>query len=87
MITSAVVDSFMSVNMDTVDKSKLVDIRTLEFDTALSKEKRTAYILEKLENPMCFRCGEVGVSLEFNDNAPSTQEVFTNFMIRKKSGL
>lgn len=87
MITSALIDSFMSVNMDTVDRSKLADITTLEFDNTLSKEKRPAYVLEKLKNPLCFRCGEVGIKLEFDDNAPPIQEVLTNFMIRKKSGL
>ena len=87
MITSALIDSFMSVNMDTVDRSKLADISTLEFDNSLPKEKRPAYVLEKLKNPLCFRCGEVGIKLEFDDNAPPIQEVLTNFMIRKKSGL
>ncbi|MBE6013028.1 hypothetical protein P4H94_24040 [Paenibacillus macerans] len=87
MITSALIDSFMSVNMDTVDRSKLTDISTLEFDNTLPKEKRPAYVLEKLKNPLCFRCGEVGIKLEFDDNAPPIQEVLTNFMIRKKSGL
>ena len=87
MITSALIDGFMSVNMDTVDRSKLADISTLEFDNTLPKEKRPAYVLEKLKNPLCFRCGEVGIKLEFDDNAPPIQEVLTNFMIRKKSGL
>ena len=87
MITSALIDSFMNVNMDTVDRSKLVDISALEFDNTLPKEKRPAYVLERLKNPLCFRCGEVGIKLEFDDNAPPIQEVLTNFMIRKKSGL
>lgn len=87
MITSALIDSFMNVNMDTVDRSKLADISTMEFDNTLPKERRPAYVLEKLKNPLCFRCGEVGIKLEFDDNAPPIQEVLTNFMIRKKSGL
>ncbi|EMS72753.1 DUF6870 family protein [Ruminiclostridium cellobioparum] len=87
MITSAMIDSFMSVNMETVDIGKLVDISMLEFDNSLPKENRPAYVLEKLKNPLCFRCGEVGVKLEFDDTAPSVQEVLASFMIRKKSGL
>ncbi|MBJ6361210.1 DUF6870 family protein [Paenibacillus sp. GCM10012307] len=87
MITSALIDRFMSVNMETVDTAKLVDISTLEFDPSLPKENRPVYVLEKLINPLCFRCGEVGVKLEFDDTAPPIQEVLTNFMIRKKSGL
>lgn len=87
MITSALIDHFMSVDMETVYTEKLADISTLEFDNSLPIEKRPAYVLEKLKNPFCFRCGEVGIKLEFDDNAPPIQEVLTNFMIRKKSGL
>jgi len=87
MITSTLIDDFMNVNMETVDTEKLADISTLEFDNSLPIEKRPAYVLEKLKNPLCFRCGEVGIKLEFDDNAPPIQEVLTNFIIRKKSGL
>ncbi len=87
MITSAMIDSFMNVNMETIDIGKLFDISTLEFDNSLPKEKRPAYVLEKLKNPLCFRCGEVGVKLEFDDTALPLQDLLTNFMIRKKSGL
>lgn len=87
MITPKMIDDFMSVNMNTVDVQKLADISTLELNNSLPKEKRMAYVLEKLKNPLCFRYGEMGIKLEFDDNAPPIQEVLTNFLIRKKSGL
>lgn len=87
MITPKMIDDFMSVNMNTVDVQKLTDISTLELNNSLPKEKRMAYVLEKLKNPLCFRYGEMGIKLEFDDNAPPIQEVLTNFLIRKKSGL
>lgn len=87
MITPEMIDGFMSVNMNTVETEKLADISTLELDNSLPKEKRLAYVLEKLKNPLCFRYGNMGIKLEFDDAAPSLQEVLTNFLIRKKSGL
>ena len=87
MLTLETIDNMMSVDMNTVDVQKLADISTLEFDNSLPKEKRMDYVLEKLKNPFCFRCGEMGIKLEFDDNAPPIQEVLTNFLIRKKSGL
>lgn len=87
MITPEMIDGFMSVNMNTVEVEKLADITTLEFDNSLPKEKRLAYVLEKLKNPLCFRCKDMGIKLEFDDTEPSLQEVLTNFLIRKKSGL
>ena len=87
MITPKMIDDFMSVNMNTVDVQKLADISTLELNNSLPKETRMAYVLEKLKNPLCFRYGEMGIKLEFDDNAPPIQEVLTNFLKRKKSGL
>lgn len=87
MITPEMIDGFMSVSMNTVDVEKLADISTLELDYSLPKEKRLAYVLEKLKNPLCFRYGKMGIKLEFDDNAPPLGEVLTNLLIRKKSGL
>ncbi len=87
MITPKMVDDFMNVNIEKVDVGKLADISTLELDHSLPKEKRLTYVLEKLKNPLCFRYGDMGIKLEFDDNAPPMGEVLTNFLIRKKSGL
>ena len=87
VITPEMIDSFMSVDMETVNMESLADISKLEFDNSLLKEKRLAYVLEKLKNPFCFRYGEMGIKLEFDENAPPIQEVLTSFLIRKKSGL
>lgn len=87
MVTSKMIDDFMSVNIETVDVRKLIDISTLKLDNALPKEKRLLYVMEKLKNPFCFRYKNMGIKLEFDDNAPPIQEVLTNFLIRKKSGI
>lgn len=87
MLTQEMIDNFMTVNMNTVEVEKLANISTIELDNSLSKEKRINYALEKLMNPFCFRFGEMGIKLEFDDNALPLQEVLTNFLIRKKSGL
>lgn len=86
MITPEMVDTFMNVNMNTVNLETLADIRTLKFDNSLSKEKRLDYILAKLKNPLCFRYGDMGIKLEFDSNAPPMQEVLSRFFIRKKVG-
>ncbi len=87
MLTPEMIDEYLSVDMNTVDVSKLVDVTTLKFDYSLGRKERIEYVLRTLKNPFCFRYGDMGISLSFDDNAPSFQEVFTNFLIRKKSGL
>lgn len=86
-LTPKMIDDFMTVNIETVDIGKLTDISMLELDNSFPKEKRLTYVLEQLKNPLCFRYGDMGIKLEFDDNAPPMEEVLTNFLIRKKSGL
>lgn len=87
MITPEMVNNLMNANIETAAAEKLTDISTLELDLSLPREKRPAYVLEKLKNPLCFRYKDMGIKLEFDNNAPPIQEVLTNFLIRKKSGL
>lgn len=75
------------VNIEAVGKEELVDVSGFSFDRSVPQEQRAARVLEMVGNPYCFRVGEVGVKLEFPDDAPSLQDLFTDFLKRKKSGL
>lgn len=76
-----------SVNIETVNKADLVDVSGFTFDTSVPQEQRAARIIQTVKNPYCFRVGDIGVKLEFSDNAPALQDVFTDLLKRKKSGL
>lgn len=75
------------VDITAVNKEDLVDVSGLSFDTTIPKEQRAAQVLCKVKNPYCFRVGDMGVKLEFLENAPSLEDCFTDFLKRKKSGL
>ena len=81
------ISQLAGVNIDAVNKEDLVDVSGFTFDTTVPQNKRAARILETVKNPYCFRVGDMGVKLEFSDNAPPLQDTFTNFLTRKKSGL
>ena len=76
-----------SIDMQRVNKEELVDMSGLYFDPAIPQGLRAACILRATGNPYCFRVGELGVKLEFMDNAPPLQDVLSDFLQRKKSGL
>lgn len=76
-----------SVNIETVNKEDMVDVSGFTFDTSVPQEQRAARIIQAVKNPYCFRVGDIGVKLEFSDNAPALQDVFTDLLKRKKSGL
>lgn len=76
-----------NVNIEMVNKEDLVDVSGFTLDTSVPQEQRAARIIQKVKNPYCFRVGDIGVKLEFSDNALALQEVFTDFLKRKKTGL
>lgn len=75
------------VDITAVNKEDLVDVSDLTFDTSIPKDQRAAQILRTVKNPYCFRFGDIGVKLEFADNARSLQDAFGDLLERKKGGL
>lgn len=76
-----------SIDIQTVHKEDLVDVSGVTFDTSIPQDQRAVKVLQVTGNPYCFRVGDLGVKLEFLDNAPSLQETFFTFLQRKKSGI
>ena len=87
MLTTKQFDALKNVNIETVEKEKLADVSRMQFDHSLSKTQRMTHILELTENPYCFRYGDIGVKLEFTDDARPLQDVMIDFLIRQKSGM
>ncbi|OYO42817.1 hypothetical protein CG709_21000 [Lachnotalea glycerini] len=81
------ISELASVDIESVNKADLVDVSSFTFDTTVPQEQRAARVIEAVKNPYCFRVGDMGVKLEFSENAPTLQDVFADFLKRKKSGL
>lgn len=75
------------VDITSVNKADLADVSGLIFDTSIPKEQRAAQVIHTVKNPYCFCVGDMGVKLEFPDNAPPLQDCLSDFLKRKKSGL
>ena len=87
MIKRIPISELATVNIETVNKDDLVDVSGFTFDNTVPQEQRAARIIAAVKNPYCFRVGDMGVKLEFSENAPALQDVFADFLKRKKSGL
>lgn len=81
------ISELADINIETVNKEDLADLSGFTFDPAVPQEERAARVIAAIKNPYCFRVGEIGVKLEFTEDAPPLQEVFADFLKRKKSGL
>lgn len=76
-----------AVDIAAADKADLVDVSGFTFDMSIPKEQRVHQILHATKNPYCFRLGDMGVKLEFADNARPLQDAFGDLLERKKGGL
>lgn len=76
-----------NVDIQKMNKEELTDVRGMELDVSVPRQLRAEYILKMTGNPYCFRVGDLGVKLEFMDSAPPLQEILSDFLRRKKSGL
>ena len=70
-----------SVDVNSVDKEMLTDVSGLILDVGIPQSQRLKQILTKTKNPYCFRVGDMGVKLEFADNAP---KLLMQFFIYKE---
>ncbi|WP_312433630.1 DUF6870 family protein [Lacrimispora sp.] len=81
------ISELANVDIESVNKEDLVDASSFTFDNTVPQEQRAERVIAAVKNPYCFRVGDVGVKLEFPEDAPPLQDVFSDFLKRKKSGL
>ncbi|WP_340024746.1 DUF6870 family protein [Paenibacillus sp. FSL K6-1096] len=75
------------VDITTVNKEDLADLSGFTFDNTIIQEQRAKGVITAAKNPYCFRLGETGVKLEFPEDAPTLQDLFSDFLKRNKNGL
>lgn len=69
-------------NMDirTVDRDSLVDIRDVKIDTSLPISERIKSYVQQIKNPYMFKVGDVVVRVSYKENAPTLQELFCDMV-------
>ncbi len=80
MLTASQLEALRQVDIATVDKDELVDIRTVEVDKDAPFEERIRQFLEQIKNPYAFRVGDVAVKLEFAENGKSLREAIVSYL-------
>lgn len=70
------------IDVETVDKDILVDIRDVNIDLNLSIDERRKQFLEQIKNPYCFKCGDIVIKLVFSNesNSPTMEECFKEYL-------
>ncbi len=64
-ITREELDKMKEVDIRTVDRSKLVDIKDVKINTDLPDEERMADFIRQIGNPYCYLCNGMVVKTKF----------------------
>ena len=73
-------EEMKAVDIRTVDRDSLVDIRDVTIDRTLPKEERIRQFVKQIKNPYCFRCGEAVVKMSFMDTEVTLEDRMEHYL-------
>lgn len=75
-------EKLKNIDIRTVDKEELVDIKDINIDSTLPYELKILSYIEQIKNPYCYRMGDVIVKIEFDEseNALTFEECINNYI-------
>lgn len=68
------------VDIHTVDRESLVDIREVQIDGKLPRERRFEDFLRQIKNPYCYRCGKIVVKVSFSDTDVTLEDRLEHYL-------
>ena len=83
-MTAKELDALKGVDVRTVEKEGLVDIREVPVERGLPAEERIKRFIGEVKNPYCFRVGDVVVKTVFSEDGGSFGERFERMLARLK---
>ncbi len=72
-----------NIDLATVNRDELVDIRDVKVNTALPKQERAIDFIRQIGNPYCYKHGKYVVKVGFSDTEVSLEERLAGY-IRSK---
>lgn len=74
------ITSMKSVDIRSVDKESLVDLGSIQIDSSKPVQERIQSFLQQIQNPYCFRIGDVAVKVNYRSDGPSFQQNFEDVL-------
>lgn len=72
-----------NVDIRTVSKDSLVDIREIKVDKSLSREERIADYIRQVKNPYCICCNGIIVKMRFEATEETLESKLTNYLLSR----
>lgn len=77
-------DDLRNVDLLTVDRDELVDIRDVKINTDLPQEERMKDFIKQIKNPYCYKHGKYTVKLSFDETSGRTLQELLEAYIQLK---
>ena len=74
------ISAMKDVDIRSVDKDSLVDLDSVQIDSSQSVQERVRSFLQQIQNPYCFRIGDVAVKVNYKQDGPSFQQNFEDIL-------
>ncbi len=68
------------VDIHTVDRESLADIREVKVDGELPREERFKDYLRQIRNPYCYRCGKIVVKISLSDTDATLEDRLEHYL-------
>ena len=69
------------VDICTVPKESLVDIKDVKIDSAMDREERIADYIRQVKNPYCFTCNGIIVKMNFCRSGETLEDKLTSYFL------
>lgn len=69
------------VDICTVSKESLVDIRDVKIDASKSREERISDYIRQVKNPYCFQCNGIIVKMNFSQSEETLEDKLTGYFL------
>lgn len=69
------------VDIQTVAKESLVDIKNVRIDGSLSREERISDYIRQVKNPYCVQCNGIIVKMNFSQSGETLGDKLTNYFL------
>ena len=76
-------EEMRDVDVRTVQRENLVDIRAVEIDPELPREERIRSFVRQIGNPYCFKVGNVVVKTSFADTDVTLDDRLEHYLRNK----
>ena len=80
---SASIIDMKNIDLDTVNRDELVDIRDVKVNMALPKRERALDFIRQIGNPYCYKHSKYVVKVGFSDTEVSLEERLAGYILSK----